>query len=130
MNDHTLLLRQVHPSWVQSDNFSIQVFTSQTFRPTPKDDFKLSVYNGEKFSSESSYQHYASNGNVSAGVVAVTVQECTEFGLPCEEDNLPFDGHSFIDYAGLSSSAIEKVGGKLKIKAKMRGWLYLPENNN
>lgn len=40
MHQDTLLLRQVHPSFVQANNISSQVFniTSQVFRPTPKDE--------------------------------------------------------------------------------------------
>jgi len=39
MTENTLLLRQVHPSFVQDGKI-----TSQVFRPTPKDENKLSMY--------------------------------------------------------------------------------------
>ena len=61
MDPNTLLLRQVHPSFVQAENVSAQVFytlmqglavTSQVFKPTPKDENQLSVYNGDKFTPE------------------------------------------------------------------------------
>jgi hypothetical protein len=38
LNDTTLLHRQINPSWVQQGRV-----TSQAFRPTPKDESKLSV---------------------------------------------------------------------------------------
>ena len=42
MTDETLLLRQVHPSFLQDG-----VVSSQVFRPTPKDECKLSAYDGD-----------------------------------------------------------------------------------
>ena len=39
----------VHPAWMVGEVISPQVFTSQTFKPTPKDQVLLSVYNGEVF---------------------------------------------------------------------------------
>ncbi|OQC41352.1 MAG: hypothetical protein BWX66_00754 [Deltaproteobacteria bacterium ADurb.Bin058] len=42
MNVHTLLLRQIHPDFIQNQRVS-----SQAFRPTPKDERKLSVYDGD-----------------------------------------------------------------------------------
>ena len=49
MTDSTMLLRQIHPAFVQADQA-----TSQAFRPTPKDDGKLSVYDGDKIRSRES----------------------------------------------------------------------------
>ena len=43
MTSETLLLRQIHPSFVQKGRV-----TSQAFRPTPKDEHLLSVDNGDK----------------------------------------------------------------------------------
>jgi len=112
MHQDTLLLRQVHPSFVQADKISSQVFTitSQVFRPTPKDENKLSVYNGEKFTPEGSLSHFRKidANNKSYGVVAVTAQECNNEDLNCEENNDPFDGHSIIDFTGLTNGLIEK----------------------
>ena len=39
MNSKTILLRQIHPIWIQQGRV-----TSQAFRPTPKDENKLSVF--------------------------------------------------------------------------------------
>lgn len=64
MNQDTLLLRQIHPSFVQASNVSAQVFsvTSQAFKPTPKDEYMLSVYNGDKFQPDVAYEHYTTMG--------------------------------------------------------------------
>ena len=42
VDSETLFLRQIHPTFVQNGRP-----TSQAFRPTPKDENQLSVYNGE-----------------------------------------------------------------------------------
>lgn len=127
MNSSTILLRQVHPSFVQADNISSQVFaiTSQVFRPTPKDDGLLSIYNGEKFTAEASHSHFtAEPKNQSFGVVGVTGEECDAQQLKWDEDNDPFVGHGYVDFNGLTNKEIEKKAKLLKIVAMQRGWLY------
>ena len=52
MDNDTLLLRQVHPSWMVGDTISQQVFSSQTFKPTPKDEGLLSMYNADVFNAD------------------------------------------------------------------------------
>lgn len=125
MNPKTLLLRQVNPSFVQGNTISTQVFTSQTFRPTPKDEGKLSVYHGDKFDARESFDHFTERGYASAGVVGVTKIECDTEALPVDEDNDPFNGHCSIDYKGLSNGQMEKKAKKLKSYAQARGWLYM-----
>jgi hypothetical protein len=53
MQSDTLLLRQIHPGFIQNGRV-----TSQAFRPTPKDKKKLSVYDGDKIDPEAAYRHY------------------------------------------------------------------------
>ena len=127
MTPETLLLRQVHPAFVQADFISSQVFfiTSQVFKPTPKDEGKLSAYNGEKFTPLTSFEHFLQNPVcTSAGVVAVTVQECAKEALIAFENNNPFDGHTVISYSGLANNQIDKKAKKLRNIAMERGWLY------
>jgi hypothetical protein len=70
VTDDTLLLRQVHPGFVQNDRPS-----SQIFRPTPKDELKLSVYDGDLITPEQSWKHFTGElGYRSVGVLAVTVR--------------------------------------------------------
>ncbi|MDI9364495.1 MAG: hypothetical protein QM541_06070 [Flavobacterium sp.] len=129
MEKETLLHRQVHPSFVQADKISVQVFiTSQVFKPTPKDDNKLSVYNSEKFTAKESFSHFVSEPkNNSIGVVSVNFEECNIEELTVVEDNLPFDGHCHIDFKDLTSNQVEKKAKKLKIAAINRGWQYKAE---
>ena len=53
MNDATLMLRQIHPSFIKQGQI-----TSQAFRPTIKDDKKLSVYDNDMITAEKAYEHY------------------------------------------------------------------------
>lgn len=131
MDDTTLLHRQVNPSFVINNIISSQVFiknsdivASSVFTPTPKDKNKLSVYNGDKYSAEQSNDHFTKEFK-SAGVVSVTVSECNSIELDVTEDNHPFDGHSYIDFSGLSSKKeIKRKAQKLKSFAIARNWSF------
>ena len=128
MDKDTLLLRQVNPSWMVGDTISQQVFSSQTFKPTPKDEGLLSVYNGAVFTPVEAYDHFTSQNLPSVGVVAVTPEECATVPLPVLEDNAPFHGHCSLDYRELSGNGIKKAASSLKAYAQDRGWLYKKEN--
>ena len=126
MTEATILLRQVHPSWVQVDAISQQVFTSQTFKPTAKDEGLLSVYHGDKFRPEEAFEHFnTAQGLISKGIVGVSKRECDAIPVVVLEDNNPFDGHCSLDYREMSSNAIKKIAGILKNHAQTRGWLYI-----
>ena len=123
MTSATLLLRQVHPSFVQAGFAS-----SQAFRPTPKDESKLSVYDGNQIAVADAFNHYTQVQKLdSAGTVAVTVAECAQEQLPAVLDPLPdFPEHAIIDFSGFTPNECEKKSKKLKAKAQERGWLYPP----
>src|SRR3990172_10319534 len=100
MTPDTLLLRQVNPSWIQQGHIS-----SQVFRPTSKDNKKLSVYDGDQISPEKSWEHYTKTlGYASAGVVAVSLTQCNGHGLRVRSDPHPFPEHVIIDFIGLSEN--------------------------
>src|SRR5262245_10424625 len=120
MTGVTLLLRQIHPSFVQA-GFA----TSQAFRPTPKDESKLSVYDGDQISPEASWVHYtATLGLDAVGTMAITVMECTAENLPARPDPEPFAEHVLIDFSGLTDGQCRSKSKKLQAKAVARGWLY------
>jgi hypothetical protein len=131
MKEDTLLHRQIHPSWVQNDIISSQAFLTEnniaslSFTPSEKDNNKLSVYNGEKFSAEESFLHFTANYK-STGVLSVTIAEVNTIGeLNVEEDNDPFEGHTVIDYSTVSSlTQVRKKAKKLKNIAVERGWTH------
>lgn len=119
MTETTLLLRQIHPSFIKLGRP-----TSAAFRPTPKDQHKLSVYDGDKISAVASYLHYRGRNLASVGVLAVTVEECTAQELPVRSSPEEFPEHAEIDFTGLSGNQCERKGKKLRDAAENRGWLH------
>ena len=120
MSPGTLLLRQIHPAFVEHGRP-----TSQAFRPTPKDNGELSVYDGDLISAEKSWMHYTERLELqSAGVLAVTVAECRTLELNVRPDPEPFREHAVIVFAESGQRGKAKL---LKKKAIERGWLYKPQ---
>jgi hypothetical protein len=99
MTPDTRLLRQIHPGFVQDGRV-----TSQAFRPTPKDEFLLSVDDGDRVSAEASWQRFIANPACkSVGVQAVSLAECTAQELPVIEDGAPHPEHCSIDFTAGAS---------------------------
>lgn len=120
MGENTELMRQIHPIFVQNDHVS-----SQAFRPTPKDECKLSVDNRDQIEPKDAWHRFTSGGECqSVGVQAVTFIECEEQELPVIEDGNPYPEHCSIDFSNFGSSQREKRAKILRDKAKQRGWLY------
>lgn len=120
MTPQTLLLRQINPSFIQSGRI-----TSQAFRPTPKDENLLSVYDGDQIQALAAWQHFtATAGCRSAGVMAVSHTECTSEQLPITPDGVPFPAHVSIDFSAFSKKDVEKKAKVLTRHAQMRGWLF------
>jgi hypothetical protein len=119
MTEATLLLRQIHPHFVKLGRP-----TSAAFRPTPKDEHKLSVYDGDLITPAAAYAHYRARKLESQGVMAVTVAECIAQELPTRSTPEIFAEHAEIDFTGLSNGQCEKKGKKLRDAADQRGWLH------
>lgn len=120
MNNDTLLYRQVHPRWVVDGKI-----TSQVFKPTRKDGFLLSVYNGDMITAQEAWDHYTKVlGYLSYGTIAVSVSECSYQGLPVRPDPLPYPEHTVIDFTNLGRSQIERKADSLRIVAVSRGWQF------
>ena len=135
MEDKTLLHRQIHPTFVVNNVVSNQAFiehvlvvSSGAFTPTEKDEDKLSVYSGEKFTAKDSYDHFTTN-YTAYGVLSVTIEEVKAVSpLAPVEDNNPFDGHCYIDFTSVTSKNQKtKKAGKLRDAAVGRKWTYKPE---
>jgi len=93
----TSLWRQVHPSFVDQG-----IPTTQAFRPTKKDDGKLSVDNGDMINAEQSDRDFTGKGYASTGVLAVTVGECREMDLEVEDNRIDSPpAHALIVLSGL-----------------------------
>lgn len=117
MQEENLLHRLVNPAFVQGDSIS-----SQVFKPTSKDEGLLSLYNGNQFSADESYQHYTSKLNLeSVAVASISRIEFEELTIEVEDDNIPFIGHSSANFNSLSTSQVKKAAKKLKNLATSRG---------
>ena len=124
MNAETLLLRQIHPHWIQEGRV-----TSQAFRPIPKDQNQLSVYDGDCITPEGSWRHYTTELKLSSvGVMAITHGQCDEQGLPVDPNGVPFPEHVLIDFSGMGKKKIERKAKILTGYARTRGWLYQKES--
>ena len=120
MNENTIVYRQIHPSFVQG-GFP----TSQAFRPTPKDQSQLSVYDGDLISSEKAWVHYTVElGHASGGVMGLSVAECAAESHAVRSAPEPFPEHAVIDFAELTDKECRNRSKKLQCKAVERGWLY------
>lgn len=132
MEDTTLLHRQIHPSFVQNNTISIQAFmnkkdiSSLSFTPSSKDESKLSVYNGDTFTAEESYNHYTKSFK-SCGVLSVSKDEITSIeNLHIDDDNNPFNGHSSIDFSQVvSKNHIKIKAQQLRNFAVKRNWSFI-----
>lgn len=117
-----LLFRNIHPKWMDNG-----IPTSQAFRPTPKDDKRLSVDQSSKTTAQGSYETHTNKKNLlSSGIFGVSVGEFNEEKVVCVEDPLEDNrAHALADYTNLgSNNVIEKTAKKIKKKAIKRGILY------
>jgi len=116
-----LLLRQVHPEFVISGKLSCQAFY-----PFPKDEGKLSVYDGKLISPMQSFDHYTIIQKLkSIGVWGVSNIEVKDTELSDQPDPLPNSPvHAYINFTAHSSKDYRKLSKKLKEYAMQRGCLY------
>lgn len=125
-----ILYRQVHPAWIRDGRV-----TSQAFRPTKKDEDRLSTARSSLTSAEGAFQLHTSGRELaSAGSWGVTVGECNKQSLPCVPDpttsppeKVPDPAHCYVNFKGLESrGAIELAGAALTRHATARGCIYAP----
>lgn len=118
------LYRQIHPRWITDGQI-----TSQAFKPTSKDNGKLSVRLASHMSAQEAYARHTAMGLRSSGTYKVTVGEVNESGLRSIDDsdvnNNPF-GHAYIDTRGKSRALIAKAAKDLKERAMIRGIQHDP----
>lgn len=121
MNDQTLLLRQVNPQFLKDD-----LLSSQAFFPFPKDTGRLSVYDGDQSTPQSSFLHYTETLKLaSVGVWAVAGSESSSLGLTNLPDPLPDSpAHAVIDFGQRSDKQCRKLAKLLRDFAIKRGCLH------
>src|ERR1700761_2423628 len=78
-----LLLRQIHPSFIQDGQIS-----SQPFCPTLKDDHKLSLDRSSLTSAREARTLFIANGGRSEAVYCLSVEEFLQEDLPYYSDPL------------------------------------------
>lgn len=120
MRLETLLLRQINPAFVQDGRV-----TSQAFRPTPKDEHRLSVDNGDRIQPDAAWERFVTNPVCSSvGVMAVSHAECESQSLPVIEDGDPHPEHCSIDFSSFDKRDIECRAKHLSRQAQARGWQF------
>lgn len=123
MTPGTILLRQVHPTFAPDGEP-----TSQAFFPFPKDQGKLSVYDGDQVTAPESHKHYTSVLKYeSIGVWGVSQYEVSQVGLKAET-SLTKDSpaHAHVDFEDRDEKTCRKLAKKLKAAAITRGCLFAP----
>jgi hypothetical protein len=123
MTEGTILLRQVHPSYVENDGAS-----SQAFFPFPKDKNKLSVDDGDRTSAEAAFEFYTNVLELASdGTWGVSGAEVTSTGLSYLPDALENNAsHALIDFGDRNEKECRKLARKLKAFANARKRLYPP----
>ena len=120
MTPETLLLRQIHPTWIRAGRITSQVFT-----PTPKDKKQLSMCDGDQLTAREAHAHYTQQLELSSvGVMAVAVAECQQQELPVVPDPVPFPAHVVLDFRAFSNAGIRTTAKHLTHAARVRDWQY------
>jgi hypothetical protein len=118
-----MLLRQVHPNFLKDGHV-----LSIAFRPFPRDDGQLSVYDGDQIDPEPSWEHFTNKlQRNSAGVWGVTVEEsvaCVLVAKPMPLDDFP--SHAVIDFSAHEKKVMDAKAKQLAAKADARGGLFVP----
>ena len=87
----------------------------------------LSVYDGAQVSAEDAHRHYTRElGLSSAGVLAVSIEECEERGIRVDYDGLGFPAHVSLHFPRLSRRATGLLAHELFELAMARGWQVGP----
>ncbi len=112
-----VLMRQIHPQF-----YAHGVPSDCRFRPSKKDENKLSVDRNSLITSEKSYHQYTQRLK-SAAVYGVTVEEFNQENINCYSDPLTENtAHALADYKNVQN--IKLAAKRLKLKAIARGCLY------
>ncbi|MBF0178399.1 MAG: hypothetical protein HQM03_00070 [Magnetococcales bacterium] len=120
MKDETVLLRQIHPNFVQGGRV-----ISSAFSPTPKDKKLLSTYNGDLIKPENAWVYHNRRPNCSSmGIMGITVGECRSLSLPTRPDPTPYPEHAVIDFSDFTNGETKAKAKLLRDMAVERGWLY------
>ena len=88
-----------------------------SLRPTPKDEYKVLVYDGDLITAEQSWKHFTKSGLKSVGVLAVNVRECEAVQLPSCSSPEIHEYHAHIDFTGLTNAQNKTKSAQLLVAA-------------
>jgi len=123
-----VLFRQIHPEFIENG-----LPTSQPFRPTRKDQGRLSVDRSSLTSAADSFDLFVASDFASAAVYGLSVGEFGAENLPCSEDPIEASptvsanaAHAFVDFNHHSDGQWKNISKRLKRNAIARGQLHPP----
>jgi hypothetical protein len=121
-----VMFRQIHPA-----SFNKGEPGSDRFRPSFKDDNKLSVDRSSLTSAEAAHALFVGQGRMSAAVFGVSVREFQACAIPCVEDQIedgffPNAAHALGDYSSEALARQKVISKRLKRDAINRGCIYAP----
>lgn len=120
-----LYYRNVHPDWIAGQNRP----TSQAFRPTPKDNNRLSVDDATLTTPEESFRRGNEPPRQSLGILSITHAECQTHGLTITPDPTPDNpAHALITFPPMPHQQVRRISQALRNISEKRGWLYRPDN--
>ncbi|MDQ8732407.1 hypothetical protein [Bradyrhizobium sp. LHD-71] len=123
LSDHDeVLFRQIHPGFVEDG-----VPSSQPFRPTPKDQNKLSVDRSSAITPEASFTLFQENGGATIAVYGLSVGDFASEAIICHPDPLPElnnPAHAIADYSPHKTSQHKTIAKRLKRLAIARGCFH------
>ena len=120
MTPETLLLRQIHPIFIQDGRP-----TSQGFRPTPKDEERLSTDDGDRISPADAWTRFTQSAGASVEVMGILVRSCKLLKLSVDPDGDPHPEHVSVIFSGKPNKQCERISKQLRDEATQRGWLHL-----
>lgn len=128
-NESEVLFRQIHPSQLEANGEP----WSQCFKPSPKDEGKLSLDRSSKVKAHESFENFIANGFESAAVFGLTVEEFSAESIECVSDPIEKTdslaanpAHAYADYQHHSQPKQKLIAKRLKAAAVKRGCLHSP----
>lgn len=123
-DDEGVLYRQAHPELVDDG-----VPSSSVFRPTPKDEGKLSVDRSTLTSPKEAFELFLQKGYRSIAVFGVSVEEFKSERIRCIADPIVDShpknpAHALADYSQFGQNQRTKIAKRLKKLAVARGQLH------
>ncbi|MFJ4171081.1 hypothetical protein ACIPY3_16365 [Paenarthrobacter sp. NPDC089714] len=120
LRDDELLHRQVHPNFLKGDG----TLMSSAFKPTPKDESKLSTTRDDLLDAAASYAWYQDAVGESAGTWSVSNQEAASAEVEVIVDGGQgelHEAHVSLSFEGKTRSQSERTARQLRDCATTRG---------